>query len=306
MPRSFRIPPSVIVAGLCLAALHVGCASLRGPDADSVAPTVWSARLPDSGQLLLVGSVRLDTPGADLGPVVEWAWSDASELVLEVDPSRYGQREVNQAADRYGRIPPPATLRDRLTPETEEQFEFYLARRGFSAAPFEQLQPWVVTAAVTAAEFQALGYAPDQGVDRVLLARAGDRKPVASLETLESRFSGLAELPEGVQDLMLREMLERTDDFAGEAADLSRAWRRGDEAELERILFPHIDLPEFAALYESVVFERNRHMAERMAVLAGDGKTRLVVVGAAHMLGDRGIPALLAARGFEVQKVSAQ
>ena len=44
-------------------------------------------------------------------------------------------------------------------------------------------------------------------------------------------------------------------------------------------------------------------MAARIAELARDGRTRLMVVGAAHMLGDRGIPALLEGRGFEVEVI---
>ena len=52
-----------------------------------------------------------------------------------------------------------------------------------------------------------------------------------------------------------------------------------------------------------VLFERNERMATRLVDLARDGKSRLVVVGAAHMLGDRGLPSLLARRGFTVEEV---
>ena len=83
------------------------------------------------------------------------------------------------------------------------------------------------------------------------------------------------------------------------------AWRRGDDTALEGIVFRQIDQPEFAPFYESILFGRNQQMAEQIAELAKDGKTRLVVVGVAHMLGDRGIPALLLRRGFQVEKLGA-
>ena len=306
MLRSIRCPASIVLAGFFLTLLHLGCASLREADEGAASPTVWSAQHPDSGQVFLLGSVNLGRTRTGLGRTVDGAFADASELVLEVDPSRYGEQEVADVAERHGRAATDAGLARRIDPETHELLEFYLARRGFSAKPFEHLQPWLVAQAIAVAEFRALGYAPENAVDRMLLARADGRKPVGSLESLDSRFAQLSGLPDDVQSTMLRDMLERSEHFSTEVAGMREAWRSGDEAELERLVFRHIDRPEFAAFYESLVFERNQQMADRIAALAGDGRSRLVVVGVAHTLGDRGIPALLDARGFEVQKLGVR
>jgi uncharacterized protein YbaP (TraB family) len=45
-------------------------------------------------------------------------------------------------------------------------------------------------------------------------------------------------------------------------------------------------------------------MTARLVELARDGKTRFVVLGAGHMLGDEGIPELLARRGWEVRRIA--
>ena len=81
-----------------------------------------------------------------------------------------------------------------------------------------------------------------------------------------------------------------------------RFWRSGGASELR----PIERSPEFAPFYEKVLFERNERMAARLAQLALDGRVRLVVVGAGHMLGARGIPALLAKRGFEIRKTRSR
>jgi uncharacterized protein YbaP (TraB family) len=74
---------------------------------------------------------------------------------------------------------------------------------------------------------------------------------------------------------------------------------------LTRLLFGSLEEhPELADFYEAVFFARNEAMAEQLAALGGDGKQRFVVLGAGHMLGPRGIPALLASRGFRVQRIS--
>lgn len=297
--------------GLLAALLHASCAGWGSepPQAlPSASPSVWSASRPDAGSLYLMGSVHLGPASPlELGAALDGAWAEAAELVLEVDLGRYDAYDAGQLAARYARVPAPQTLEDRLGPETHSLLRSYLDARGLDPDALRPWQPWFVTLLVTVREFEAIGYDPEHGVDRLLHARAvRDGKRVVGLETLESQFAMLAGLPRDAQELMLRDMLERADDFRSEAERVISAWRRGDDAELERIVFRQIDRPEFAAFYESILFRRNRRMAERIEGLARDGEPRLVVVGVAHMLGDRGIPALLARRGFGVRKLLAR
>ena len=49
--------------------------------------------------------------------------------------------------------------------------------------------------------------------------------------------------------------------------------------------------------------ERNAPMAERIEALHGEGKRVLVAVGALHMTGEQGLPRLMAARGFTVERL---
>ena len=301
--------PPVVIAGLCIALLHIACASTGSGSREApVTPTVWSVQTPGSpgtGHLFLLGSVKVD-PEVELGPVLSWAFSDASELVFEVDYREYGQEEGARLADRFGRIPRPQRLEDQLTAETRDLLEVWLARRGLFSEPFEQLQPWLVATAVSVVEAQAYGFGSEQGIDRILLGRAQGRKSVVGLESLESQLEGLSALSSGVQDLMLRDRLERSFGFTNEARDMRNAWQRGDDEALARILLGRVDDPEFAEFYERSLFDRSQRMADRIATLPSDGKTRLVVVDAAHMLGDRGIPALLLARGFDVRRATTQ
>ncbi|MFQ5418658.1 MAG: TraB/GumN family protein [Myxococcota bacterium] len=52
-----------------------------------------------------------------------------------------------------------------------------------------------------------------------------------------------------------------------------------------------------------MIFARNEVMADQLVALAGNGRRRLVVLGVGHLVGPRGIPELLAARGFRVERV---
>ena len=169
-----------------------------------------------------------------------------------------------------------------------------------------RLQVPVALCVVLAGEQElVLGLVLDQS-DENGQVRLAEGKSVVGLESLESQLEMLSGLPARVQDLMLRDRLRRSGGFTSQAREMRNAWRRGDDEALARIVFERIDDPEFAELYERSLFDRSQRMADRIAALSGDGKTRLVVVGAAHMLGDRGIPELLVARGFDVQRATTQ
>ena len=58
------------------------------------------------------------------------------------------------------------------------------------------------------------------------------------------------------------------------------------------------------ALYQALLKRRNELWAERLvSELAIGPKVELVNVGALHMLGDDGLPALLKARGYTVERI---
>jgi uncharacterized protein YbaP (TraB family) len=110
-------------------------------------------------------------------------------------------------------------------------------------------------------------------------------------------------LPASLQELMLRDALARVDHFPEDTRALVAAWQRGDDGRLEELVFgPLAELPELEVFYDLVFFQRNENMAARLAQLGGDGRTRFVVLGAGHMVGEQGVPAILARRGFQVTR----
>jgi len=300
-----------LLAAFALWALG-GCAS-TGADAtrtsdsaEAIAPTLWEARGPGGAKLHLLGSVHVgDAAMVEFGPRIEGAFASADELVVEVDVSDLAQEEAVRVTQRYGVIEPPEDLHSRVSKDTWNLLTDYLEGRGQPIAPFNHLEPWLVTMTIAVMEFEALGFDPELGVDRSFLARAADAaKPIVGLESIDGQLSLLASLPLNVQEAMLRDTLEHSHEFRDEALGMIDAWKRGDDASLEEIVFRGRGTDaELDVFYDRVILERNRRMADRLGQLARDGKARFVVVGAGHMIGDAGIPALLASRGFQVSRV---
>jgi hypothetical protein len=123
---------------------------------------------------------------------------------------------------------------------------------------------------------------------------------------MAEQLLALDSLPESAQVEALEGLLELREDLDALDLDLLfAAWRAGDLAALEAIAIPdaHGD-PALEAFTDAIYTRRNHIMAERIdALLRGDDRRHFVAIGAAHLVGSEGLPALLEARGWRVRQL---
>lgn len=295
-----------------LALLFAGCATTapRPETTGAIAPTqrlfMWEAVPPDGGEpLMLLGSVHLGRAGAlELGPEIEAAFDRASGLVVEVDTGP----KVDPAAmvpliQRYGLTPEGETLFTHLDPETAAAVRAVLARRGIPEAAVSRMRPWLVAITLSVAELQALGWDPDGGIDKRLLDRARGKKAIVSLETMDEQMAVLSTFEGDEEAALMRASMRELDGVAASAQELEAAWRTGDVEATDRIARQaSAEEPQLAAYFERLLDGRNVRMAEEIALLPREERW-LVAVGAAHLVGPKGIPALLTAKGWKVRQV---
>jgi uncharacterized protein YbaP (TraB family) len=301
------IAPLLCSAALAIELSPLACAVARpGPSGAAAAtPLLWHARAPAGGDFYLLGSVHLRSVDAQaLGGEIQQAYAASNELVVEVDVSQLAPEEAKASVERFATLPPQLTLDGLLAPETRELLAGYAESRGLPEQQLQRYKPWFVAQLVLITELQREGFDPALGVDQVFIDQAGPEKPIVGLETIAAQFAMLDSLSLELQELMLKDTLARIDDLEESTRKLLAAWSGGDEGELERQIFePLEEVPELEAYYDALIWRRNASMAASLVGLAGDGRTRFVVLGAGHMVGPKGIPALLAAQGFAVERI---
>jgi len=297
MPHRDHLAPCI---ALCVALVTVACTHPTAQPEPYLTPLAWEAHSPEhAGSVYLLGSIHVGARQARrLHPEIIAAWARAEELVVEVDLDASAPEMPGIWAQR-AYLPEGQRLSERLSPDTWQRLVAHLEARGEDPNDYQTLKPWAVLLRLARLEFGREGFPAEHGVDRRFLDAAAGTKPVVALESYALQLDLYDGFPFEVQEMMLRDLLEPEAPF--ETRALVEAWGRGDEQAFLDLIFP--DAERWDVYRERFFFERNERMAHRLGALSEDGKTRFVVVGVGHMIGPRGIPALLAAQGFRVERI---
>jgi uncharacterized protein YbaP (TraB family) len=225
-------------------------------------------------------------------------------LVVEADAGALDPSQLRRFILRHGLLPEDQRLSQRLEPETAKLLAAFAERTGQSMEGLERMRPWIVSLMLPALAPQGASSAPGLGVDMLFLEQARGTKPIVELETAEEQLQVFSELPEPVQDRMLRDALLRMEQYEGELERLMAAWNEGDAEALAAELFQREQAdPELRPLYEKLFYERNARMAGKLEELLAQPRVWFVVVGAGHVVGPRGLVALLRKQGHRVRQL---
>lgn len=278
--------------------------TITGPEI--AAPPIWRVSDADS-EIWLLGSFHILPPG--------FAWrSEDVETALEAANIMWFEAEVDAPSTKQktlqvlmteGFNQGGKTLTGLLDPADAERLTAIAASLGLPMRAVDPMRPWQAFLTLSVQFIVNRGFDPSSGVETALLAEARTRgRDLRFFETVEQQLGFFTALsPDAEKDLLvttLREWDQQTSDFD----DLFNAWASGDVAAIDEMMNASLrqSAPE---VYEALVSRRNAQWADQIAgEMAGAGK-ELVVVGAGHLAGADSVPALLAKKGFTVERLGA-
>ncbi|WP_147651322.1 TraB/GumN family protein [Vulcaniibacterium gelatinicum] len=280
-------------------------ADTAAPQASPV-PLLWKVSDADNS-LYLLGSFHLLKPDDyPLAAEVDAAFADAEALVFEVAPEELAaQAEVAAKFQQAAQYADGLSLSKVVPAQTLQKLEKMAAMSGASLATMENVEPWAVNLGLLIGVSQALGFRPEQGLDRHLMQRAAEaKKPAAGLETLDSQFAALDATPHAEQVADLDEFLSDPQKAIGKLLDMHAAWRAGDADKLDGTLRQEM-ARERPATYKRINVDRNRAWLPKLEARLKQPGTddTLVVVGALHLLGSDGVVEMLRAKGYKVERI---
>jgi uncharacterized protein YbaP (TraB family) len=276
-----------------------------GPATTQAAATgmMWKVTTPTT-VVYLVGSIHAATNEIyPLPEAMEAAFKESKVLAVEVDVTKANTLALAMKAMQMGMYGNGDTLEKHVPAETWKKLEAFCADMGVPVATIAGMKPWLAGMTLQGLLAMKAGLDPQQGIDMHFL-NADKGKRVVELETAESQLNLLAGLTEEEQLAMVNLQGEDAKSMEEKLKKLVAAWRAGDEQMTQSL---EEDAQSGAAAGKSIekklIEDRNGPMAEKIAKLAGGNEPVFVVVGAAHLLGEKGIVADLKKRGMKVERV---
>lgn len=262
-----------------------------------VRPALWEVTGPEGERAWLFGTIHaLPAPVDWRSPAIDRALDQSDLLVLEIDnaddPGALGR--IFASLSTSPGLPPVA---DRLDAPRRKRLSAAMAELGLSPRDLAGMETWAaaltLSRAATAESHAAFGLESE-------LMEAARGKPVAQLEGAEAQLRMFDGLPETEQQDLLAGVVEEA--LSDRPEDiLARAWASGDMATIDREA--HAGLLADPELRDALLVKRNRAWVAKIAAMLAKGRRPLVAVGAAHMAGPDGLPALLTAQGLTVRRV---
>jgi hypothetical protein len=265
----------------------------------AAAPAMWRVSDGDS-QVFLFGTLHALKPSQTWRtPLYDAVLARAGTVWFEADLQSGDADTIRLLVQRYG-FDPDRPLSRKLAPS-----DLGALARQTDLSRVDHLRPWAAALMLSMQPALARGASVDKGADLTITRAArAESKRIRAFETLEDQARMFASLPEDSEVRYLTDVVrERSRGprlrLPFKPASLEEAWLAGSLGPAQ-IAEMRSDNP---ALYDAFLKRRNEAWAEKLAdEMAGSG-VELVNVGAFHLLGPDGLPALLQARGFKVERV---
>lgn len=262
-------------------------------------PAMWKVADEDT-TIYLFGTVHVLPEGIDwYDATIADALTGSDIIVTEIPMDPGSEAQLQQLTLTTGVLPVGTTLRSLLTPEQTTVYEAALAKVGVPPAAFDPFKPWLAGLTLSLLPLMQQGYAPDSGVEKVLLGKAGD-KPQGALETAEFQLGIFNSMPQDAQITFMMEAADGIDEVKPMLDRMVAKWAEGDAEELAAIMNEGMTDP---AIAEALLYTRNANWAEWVDTRLDEPGTVFVAVGAGHLAGARSVQDYLAEKGITVTRV---
>jgi uncharacterized protein YbaP (TraB family) len=262
---------------------------------------LWKVRS-ETATAHLLGSIHLfKREMYPLDRKIEEAFHGSDVLVVEADvrPGAGGERQKRVLRGAF--YPEGDFLANHISKETRDLLTRMFP--GLSLDSVSRLKPWALAMTLAVQEYQKLGWDYEYGIDAYFLEKAANGKRVREIERPDFVIDMLNGFSDEHQDLFLRYTLLDLDGVGEKTDRIVNAWTAGDAAALEEILSVIIhEHPGLLPVVDALLYNRNVTMAARIEEYLNEKGEFFIVVGAAHLVGKKGIVDLLRRKGFLVEQ----
>lgn len=278
-----------------LAALLLASCSRPSP----ASPALWLVEGPGGQKAWLFGTIHaLPAPVRWRSAKLDAALGQADLLVLEVADIT-NDASTAKAFAALAQSPGLPPLEQRIEPDLRDGLAVELKDSGIAPSQLDPYETWAAALMLQQADSAAGASNAANGIDRTLVkAWSG---PVTEFEGAAAQLAIFDRLPEPQQRALLNAVIREAPQREGQTLALQTAWMRGDMEFISKTTTD--DFLQHPQLREALLTGRNRAWLVQLDALLTKGARPFVAVGAAHLAGADGLPAMFSARGWKVTRL---
>lgn len=261
---------------------------------------MWKASSP-TNTVYLLGSIHAGRK--DMYPLpqaIESAFTASKVLAVEFNIKKIDQTALLPLIQQYGLYPGDDTLFKHVPQETADALTEFGKKHPVFAMALPRMKPWLASLTVLQASLQEAGEDPTMGIDFHFLDEAKTQR-IEELESADFQIKVLASATDEEQVEMLKSTLKHAATAVDSFNKLQNAWLAGDTEVMLKVISEEDEGPK--ELMKKLIDDRNVTMAEHVDGFLKGKEPCFVVVGAGHIIGDKGIVKLLQDKGYKVEMV---
>ena len=255
----------------------------------------------EKNTVYILGSIHYaDSTLYPLDKQIEDAFNSSKYLVLEIDLSNVNPIDLL----KYAYLPDTLTLAGAVDSASYSKFTSSFEKHNISKMVYYKFKPWFAVMTLQSLELVSSGFAADYGLDMHFMQKAEkEDKKIKELETIDFQMKVLDQLNNYTGDYLAETLKEM--DLTGQQIDsLLIAWKVGDTAAVAKYMNQGSELKDFDQIMQKIDYDRNINMVKKIEGYLADDKKHFIVVGAAHLIGDKGIISLLEKSGkFKIKQM---
>jgi uncharacterized protein YbaP (TraB family) len=261
---------------------------------------MWKVEGEGGSAAYLLGSLHVLTPEwYPLNATINKAFTDSKVLVEEIDIGEAADPALMMSALMKAMLPAGQTLDQVIAPSLYAEVKRRAENSGLPMMAIQRMKPWLVAITLMAPTLQAAGFKPELGVDQHFYNRAvASGMKRQALETMTYQLDRFDQMSPKLQEDLLKSTMEDLDKEVAGVKEMAEAWGFGNVAAMEKMTLAGLkDSPE---LYSRLLVERNNNWMPQVETCLKERAGCFIVVGAAHLVGPDGLPAMLAKKGYRV------
>jgi uncharacterized protein YbaP (TraB family) len=268
-------------------------------------PALWIVHA-RTATAYLFGSIHLLPPNIDWhSRSIDAALAGSDVFVFEAPIGDAGQQQGQDFVRANGMLPPDVSLPSLLDAQGRRDYRAAVLAAHVPPETLIHMRPWLAAIVLETGFMEAAHYSSMSGVDRQVYALAmSQHKSIESFETVNEQMALLMPKQQNLEveefDAALKEL--RTD--MNEVGTLVDAWSDGRTSDVAKLM--NKGLAATPGAMKLLIDDRNARWVNRMAAMLSEPHNYFITVGAGHLAGPRGLPALLAARGYRVELSAPQ